>query len=115
MVSGKMDVPKVYEDESFVCIRDIRPQARIHLLVFPKKHIVSIADAFPEKLAEGEKSEHTLLFGKLFFVASQIAREQGLMPDGFRSVINTGSDAGQTVFHLHLHLLGGEPLTGGFA
>ncbi len=109
MIVGESPVPKVYEDDSFICIRDIHPQAKIHLLVIPKKHISSLMTAFPEGSA-GESE----LMGNLFAVAAQIARQHGLLPGGYRSVINTERDAGQTVFHIHLHLLGGESLSGSF-
>ena len=81
------------------------PQAKTHLLVMPKKHITSLETAFPR---DGIGQE--ALIGRLFLAATQIAREQGLLPGGFRSVINTNRDGGQTVFHLHLHILGGEIL-----
>jgi histidine triad (HIT) family protein len=100
IIAGEIPSPKVYEDPDFICIRDIQPQAKIHLLVIPKQHVVAL-DTSPASLT-----------GRLFEVGTQIAREQGLLPKGFRSVINTGPDGGQTVFHLHLHLLGGEPLSG---
>lgn len=105
MIAGEISVPKVYEDESFICIRDIRPQAKIHLLVIPKLHVSSLATAFPES-QEG----HAELVGKMFRVATEISRSEGLLPGGFRSVINTEENGGQTIFHLHLHILGGESL-----
>lgn len=110
MADGSMKVPKVYENELFFCIRDIQPQAQTHLLVIPKEHIRSLETAFPEK-----GPNHSQLIGKLFETAAVVARQEGLLPAGFRSVINTNSNGGQTVFHLHLHLLGGEPLKGKFA
>jgi histidine triad (HIT) family protein len=101
--SNEIKVSKVYEDESFYCIRDIHPQAKEHLLIIPKNHIESL---------EGASAD---LVGRLFSVATQVARKEGLLPGGFRSVINTGPNSGQTVFHLHLHLLGGEVLKNHFA
>jgi histidine triad (HIT) family protein len=110
MIHGQIPVPRVFENEAVICIKDIRPQAKIHLLVIPKEHVPSLEEAFP---AHGSsKSE---LIGKLFQAATEIARKENLLPRGFRSVINTKDDAGQTVHHLHLHLLGGEPLNGDFA
>jgi histidine triad (HIT) family protein len=110
IIQGEIPAPKIYEDTEFVCIRDIRPQAKTHLLVMPKEHIPSLSAAFPENgQGKGE------ILGKLFEVGTKIARQEGLLPKGFRSVINTEQDAGQTVFHIHLHLLGGEPLRGSFA
>jgi histidine triad (HIT) family protein len=103
IVHGAIPAPRIYEDEKFLCIRDIRPQAKTHLLVIPKTHVASLDEAFPEKgTSQGE------LIGELFAIGTKISRQQGLLPGGFRSVINTGRDGGQTVFHLHLHLLGGE-------
>jgi histidine triad (HIT) family protein len=110
VIEGKIPAAKLYEDDNYICIRDIRPQAKVHLLVIPKKHIPTLADAFPEK-----GSAEVDLVGGMFRVATHIAREQNLLPGGFRSVINTHEQAGQTVFHIHLHLLGGEALRGTFA
>src|SRR4051794_26874267 len=107
MIQGAIPVPKVYEDESFICIRDIQPQAKTHLLVIPKHHVSSLSDAFPEK-----GSGMDGMVGKLFETATRVARQEGLLPGGFRSVINTEKNAGQTVFHIHLHILGGEMLSG---
>ncbi len=105
ILQGSIPAAKVHEDDEFVCIRDISPQAKTHLLVFPKEHIPSLNEFFPENL-----QTRPLLMGKLFEFAVRIAKEQGLSPAGFRTVFNTGSQAGQTVFHVHLHILGGEPL-----
>jgi histidine triad (HIT) family protein len=105
IVHGEIPSPRVYEDDDFVCIRDIRPQAKVHLLVLPKKHVASLDDAFP---AQG--AAQSQLVGDLFAAGTRIARQEGLLPGGFRAVINTGRDGGQTVFHLHLHVLGGASL-----
>ncbi|MEL6554980.1 MAG: histidine triad nucleotide-binding protein [Cyanobacteria bacterium J06621_11] len=90
----------VYEDDLCLAFRDITPQAPTHILVIPKKPIPKLADAQPEDKA---------LLGHLLFTVSEIAREQKL-ENGYRVVINTGEEGGQTVFHLHLHLLGGRAL-----
>jgi histidine triad (HIT) family protein len=103
IIEGKIPAPRVYEDENVICIRDIQPQAKVHLLVIPKVHARTLMDVDGRGVAS------------LFEAAQKIAHTQGLLPGGFRSVINTGVDGGQTVFHLHLHLLGGERLRGGFA
>ena len=103
IIDGKIPAPRVYEDEHVICIRDIQPQAKIHLLVIPKSHARTLMDVDGHAMAA------------LFEAAQKIAQTQGLLPAGFRSVINTLEDGGQTVFHLHLHLLGGERLRGGFA
>ena len=105
IIAGTIPAPKLFENDEFICIRDIRPQAKTHLLVIPKKHLDSLDTAFPK---DG-KSESALI-GNLLEAGTQIARKQGLLPAGFRAVINTGRDGGQTVFHLHLHLLGGTVL-----
>ena len=109
MIQGVIPVTRVYEDELCICIRDISPQARTHLLLIPKEHVASLDSAFPEKGASSAP-----LMGQLFERAVSIARQQGLLPGGFRVVINTNENGGQTVFHLHLHILGGEPLQGSF-
>jgi histidine triad (HIT) family protein len=89
----------VYEDDQVVAIEDIRPQAPVHLLVMPRKHLPS--------LKEAGNSDGPLL-GRLFTVAAQLARERQLETKGYRTVINNGPWAGQTVDHLHVHMLGGR-------
>ncbi len=89
----------VYEDESTVAIEDLHPQAPVHLLVLPRKHLTSLQDS--------EGTDEPLL-GHLLTVAAQLARERGLESRGYRTVINNGSFAGQSVFHLHVHVLGGR-------
>jgi histidine triad (HIT) family protein len=89
----------VFEDKEVVAFEDTNPQAPIHTLIVPRKHLASLKDATPDDAP---------LLGRLFMVAAQLARERGLEPKGYRIVINTGSWAGQSVFHLHLHLLGGR-------
>ena len=100
IVTGDIPADKVYEDEHLLAFRDINPAAPVHILVIPKKHLTSVAHA--------ESSDESLL-GKLLLTANNIAKEQGL-DQGFRYIINTGKQGGQTVFHLHLHILGGRPL-----
>lgn len=106
MIEGVIPATKLFEDKDFICIRDIRPQAKDHFLVIPKAHLANLTDAFPT---------YEQLMGRMLAVGVQLAQSQGLMPRGFRTVINTNADAGQTVFHIHAHILGGEPLSGGFA
>jgi len=89
----------VHEDDWVVAIEDIHPQAPVHLLVIPRKHIPSLEDA---------NQDDEILLGRLFTVAAKLARERGLDIKGYRTVVNTGSTAGQSVFHLHAHLLGGR-------
>ena len=92
----------VYEDERLVAFNDINPQAPLHALVIPKQHIASLNVLLPE---------HDALVGEMVRRAAAIAREKGYSERGFRTVLNTNADAGQTVFHIHLHLLAGRGLT----
>ncbi len=89
----------VYEDEQVVAIEDIHPQAPVHLLVLPREHLASLREA---------SAENEALLGRLLTVAAQLARERQLDSKGYRTVINTGSLAGQSVFHVHVHVLGGR-------
>lgn len=100
----KKEVPAgiVYEDEKFLAIKDIKPEAPVHYLAIPKKHITSV-----NELAEEDRE----MIGELFLTAKKIAREAGLAEKGYRLTFNTGPDAGQTVAHLHLHILGGKTLS----
>lgn len=90
----------LHEDDLCVAFRDNNPQAPVHLLVIPKRPIARLADAAP---ADRE------VLGHLLLTAAELARAQGLEDDGFRLVVNNGEGAGQTVFHLHVHVLGGRP------
>lgn len=90
----------VYEDNLAIAFRDINPQAPVHILVIPKEPIAQLADA--------ESKDHALM-GHLLLTAKRVAAQVGLT-NGYRVVINTGPDGGQTVYHLHLHILGGRPL-----
>jgi histidine triad (HIT) family protein len=101
IASGEIAADLVYKDEDVVAFRDISPQAPTHLLVIPRKPIPTLDAAGPED-AE--------LLGKLLLVAAQVAREAGIAERGYRTVINCNAEAGQTVFHLHLHVLGGRPM-----
>jgi len=91
----------IYEDDKFVAFRDINPIAPIHLLIIPKKHILSMGHV--EASSKG-------LVGELFLTAKKIAEEQGVAENGYRLILNVGKDADQSVNHLHLHLLGGKTL-----
>jgi histidine triad (HIT) family protein len=91
----------VYEDDLCLAFTDINPQAPTHILLIPKKPIPMLADALPE-----DKE----LLGHLLLAVKQVAQQSGLQDNGYRVVINTGNDGGQTVFHLHLHILGGRQL-----
>lgn len=90
----------VFEDDDVFAFHDINPVAPTHILVIPKQHIVSLGEAQPE---------HQALLGKMLLAAQRAAAEAGLT-SGFRVVFNTGAEAGQSVFHLHLHVLGGRPM-----
>jgi histidine triad (HIT) family protein len=91
----------VYEDDSSLAFTDINPQAPVHILIIPKKPIVNLATAEPEDQA---------LLGHLLLIAQKVAAQAGL-ENGYRVVINTGIDGGQTVYHLHIHILGRRPMT----
>ena len=99
IIRGEIPADKVYEDDDVLAFQDANPAAPVHILVIPKKHIVNAFDA------EEEDAE---LLGKLMLTAADVAREQGLEDDGFRLVVNNGAGVGQTVFHLHVHVLGGR-------
>jgi len=99
IVAGEIPASRVYEDDTCVAFNDLSPQAPTHILIVPRVHIDSM------DTAEGG-DESTL--GHLLLKAAGIARENGFAEDGYRVVINTNSDGGQTVFHLHVHLLGGR-------
>lgn len=102
ILRGEIPSEKVYEDERALAFKDINPAAPVHILVIPKEHIVNLLDA---------EESHAELLGHLMLVAAKVAREQGLEEDGFRLVANNGAGAGQTVFHLHLHVIGGRDLS----
>lgn len=99
IIERQMQAKIVYEDDQVFAIEDIRPQAPVHLLVMPRKHMPSL------KEAEGGDE---LMLGRLFTVAAQLARERQLDTRGYRTVINNGPWAGQTVDHLHVHVMGGR-------
>jgi histidine triad (HIT) family protein len=101
ILSGEMAADTIHEDEHCIAFLDIAPQAPQHVLVIPRKSIVSMADAGPEDAA---------LLGHLMLVAAKVARDLGLASDGYRLVTNVGLDGGQSVFHLHIHVLGGRQL-----
>ncbi|HEY9648679.1 MAG TPA: histidine triad nucleotide-binding protein [Chroococcidiopsis sp.] len=98
----KREIPAdiVYEDDMAIAFRDIHPQAPVHILVVPKQPLAKLADAVPE--------DHRIL-GHLLMTVKRVADQEGLT-NGYRVVINTGADGGQTVYHLHLHLLGGRSM-----
>ena len=101
IASRRIPAQIVAEDEELIAFNDIKPQAPVHLLIIPKAHVPTLADATPA---------HTMLLGRAQQFANRLAQEQGLVPQGYRLVVNCGPQAGQTVFHLHWHLLGGRTM-----
>ena len=102
IISGQLPSTKVHEDDHVVAIRDIAPRAPTHILLMPKEHIASAADL---------TREHGPLLGRLFETAASIARSEGIAEQGYRLVTNVGPWGGQTVDHLHVHLMGGRSMT----
>ncbi len=102
IAAGEIPAQKIYEDEHAVAFADINPKAPTHTLIIPKRHIASLAEV-------GNSEPEKILVGHLHSVASQLAQQQNL-DKGYRIVINTGPDGGQTVDHLHLHLMGGRQM-----
>ncbi|HXH69164.1 MAG TPA: histidine triad nucleotide-binding protein [Pyrinomonadaceae bacterium] len=100
IIAGEIASAKVYEDEFCVAFNDISPQAPTHVLIIPREHL--------DSLDKAKKSDKETL-GHLLLTAARIARQKDFAENGYRTVINTNSDGGQTVFHLHVHLLGGRP------
>jgi histidine triad (HIT) family protein len=102
IIAGEIPGDFVHQDEHCVVIRDINPQAPLHVLVIPREHLESLDDA-------SQKDES--LLGHLLRVSARVANDLGHGEDGYRTVINTGAGAGQSVFHLHVHVLAGRPLS----
>ncbi|MEZ5291824.1 MAG: histidine triad nucleotide-binding protein [Vicinamibacterales bacterium] len=101
IVAGEIPARKVFEDDTLVAFEDINPQAPMHVLVVPKAHVATVNDL---------GAEHEALVGAMVRRAAAIAAERGVAGRGYRTVFNCNAEAGQTVFHLHLHVLGGRPL-----
>ena len=101
ILAGEIPADLVYESDSAVAFRDINPQAPTHVLVIPRKHISTINDITPEDEA---------IVGSLYTAAKEIAAANGISDDGYRAVMNCNEGAGQSVFHIHLHVLGGRPM-----
>jgi histidine triad (HIT) family protein len=100
IAKGELPSRKIYEDEEVLAFHDIHPAAPVHFMIVPKTHVASLADC---------GAEHAQLLGRIMLLAPKLAKEQGLN-DGFKTVINTGRGGGQMVFHLHVHVLGGDGL-----
>ena len=101
IVAGEIPATKVFEDDDLVAFRDINPQAPMHVLIIPKAHVATVNEL---------DHAHDALVGGMVRRAAAIAAEHGYAERGYRTVFNCNTDAGQTVFHLHLHVLGGRPL-----
>ena len=101
MVAGEIRPDVIYEDDEVLAFNDIHPQAPTHFLVIPKTHIATLNDL---------DDTHAPLVGKLFLTAKRIAADRGFADPGYRTVINCNAEAGQTVFHIHLHVLAGRPM-----
>lgn len=102
MIAGEVAADLLHQDDACIVIRDIKPQAPTHILVIPREHM--------ESLNEASHRDEALL-GHLLRVGARIANEEGHAEDGYRTVINNGTEAGQSVFHLHVHVLGGRPMS----
>jgi len=101
IVAGEIPARMVKENEHVLAFHDVNPVAPTHVLVIPRKHITSVHDANPDDQA---------MLGSLMLTAKEVAETLGLGADGYRLVINTGKNGGQSVFHLHLHVIGGRPM-----
>jgi len=101
IAAGEIPAELVFEDELVVGFRDLSPQAPTHVLIIPRKHIATLNELQPEDEA---------IVGRLYTAAAQVAAREGLAERGYRTLINCNADGGQTVFHLHLHLLGGRQM-----
>lgn len=101
IADGDFNTGFVFESDEVVAFRDLNPQASTHILIIPRQHIATLNDI---------DAENSVVLGKMYVAAKQIAAEEGLAQQGYRAVMNCNRDAGQTVFHIHLHLLGGKPM-----
>jgi histidine triad (HIT) family protein len=102
VVAGQVPATLVFQNDHVVAFKDITPRAPTHVLIVPRRHIATLNELSPEDDA---------LVGEMVRAAAAIAKEQGLSERGYRTVFNCNAEAGQTVFHIHLHLLGGRPMT----
>ncbi len=101
IAAGEIPADIVFQDDELMAFRDIHPQAPVHILVIPKRHIVSLNDL---------KSDHTELIGRIILLAVELARRENISDSGYRLAISCGTEGGQVVPHLHLHLIGGRKL-----
>ena len=101
MVKGEIKPDVVFEDDEVLAFRDLNPQAPLHVLVIPKQHIATLNDL---------DAAHAALMGRMYLAAKQVAQQEGLAERGYRTVINCNAEAGQSVYHVHLHLLAGRAM-----
>ncbi|MDH3442478.1 MAG: histidine triad nucleotide-binding protein [Deltaproteobacteria bacterium] len=101
IIEGKINGEVVYQDDAVVAFKDIGPKAPVHILIVPRKHVASVSDL---------NSDDGNLVGAIFVAAAKLARDFGVAESGYRVVVNSGPDAGQSVLHLHFHLLGGRQM-----
>jgi histidine triad (HIT) family protein len=101
MVSGEIQPDVVFENDDVLAFRDVDPQAPVHVLVIPKSHIATTNELTPE---------HAGLIGEMVLAARQVAADEGIAEPGYRMVMNCNPEAGQSVYHIHLHMLGGRPM-----
>ncbi len=101
IANAEVEADLVYEDDEVVAFRDLNPQAPVHVLVIPRKPIPTLNEA---------KSDDAELLGRLLLTAAKVAEQEGIAEQGYRTVINCNAGGGQTVYHLHVHLIGGRPL-----
>ena len=102
MIAGEIKPDIVFEDDEVLAFRDVNPQAPLHVLVIPKIHISTVNDLTPE---------HASLVGRMYLAAQKIAADEGVAEPGYRMVMNCNAEAGQSVYHIHLHVLGGRPMS----
>lgn len=103
IIAGEIGDPPLYQDDDVTAFRDINPQAPTHILIVPNKHMASVNEASAEDQAA---------LGKMMLTAAKLARDEGIAESGYRMIINNGLEAGQVVFHLHMHLMGGRKMRG---
>ena len=102
MIAGEIKPDVVFEDDEVLAFRDVNPQVPLHVLVIPKIHISTVNDLTPE---------HASLVGGMYLAAQKIAADEGVAEPGYRMVMNCNAEAGQSVYHIHLHVLGGRPMS----
>jgi histidine triad (HIT) family protein len=107
IAAGEIPSTQVHADNAVIAIRDLNPQAPVHVLVLPRRHVAGVAALGADDLS----ADDATLLARMVAAANRVARDAGIAEGGYRLVINQGADGGQTVGHLHLHVLGGRPMT----